>query len=77
MGRGLMSNADDGTVVPISLNSAALGDLNRAKGLFALGGAVTTLVPGFSIQVVFGFSGSPTDNQAVSPYNLGSLARTK
>jgi hypothetical protein len=62
-GSRVMSAADSGTVVSISLNSAALDDLNRANGLFAVGGAVTTLHPSSPIEWVFGFSGSPTDTR--------------
>ena len=45
-GSGVFSAADVNSIVPIGLNAAALADLNGAAGgLFALGGAVTSLRP--------------------------------
>ncbi len=54
-GTRVVSAGDNGTVVEIALNSAALADLNAASGQFLFGGALGTLV-GPSDQYVFGFS---------------------
>ena len=54
-GTRTVSTADNGTVVEIALNAAAVGDLNAANGLFLLGGALGTL-SGPADQYVFGFS---------------------
>ena len=55
-----MSAADNGTFVEITLNGDALTALNSAAGLFAFGGAVTTL-SGAEREFVFGFSGFSGD----------------
>ena len=62
-GSRVMSATDNAALVHINLNSAALDDLSSATGQFALGGAVTSLSPGFTVQFVFGFTGSPTDTR--------------
>ncbi len=50
-----MSAADNGVMVSIPLNAGALGSLNAAAGgLWAVGGAVTTLDP--RIQIVFSYT---------------------
>lgn len=54
-GTRTVSAADNGTVVEITLNAAALADLNAASGLFLFGGALGSLA-GPSDQHVFGFS---------------------
>jgi hypothetical protein len=53
-GSKIVSAADNGTVVEIILNGAAIADLNTATGLFVLGGALGTI--GAGDQFVFGFS---------------------
>lgn len=50
-----VSAADNGTVVEIALNNAAIGAMQSANGLFLLGGAVSS-ISGSSDQYVFGFS---------------------
>ena len=50
------SAADNGTFVEIPLNSDALTALNGAAGLFAFGGAATTLNSGGEREFVFGFT---------------------
>ena len=56
-----VSNSDDGQIVSVPLNAAGLSALNDAEGgLAALGGALTT-ISGPSDQVVFAYSGNPTD----------------
>lgn len=54
-GSKVVSAADNGFVVEIVLNTAALADLNSAAGLFLFGGALDTLT-GTADQHVFGFS---------------------
>ena len=54
-GSRVVSAADNGFVVEIVLNTAALADLNSAAGLFLFGGALGTL-SGTADQHVFGFS---------------------
>src|SRR5690606_6871505 len=54
-GSRLVSAADNGTIVEITLNSAAIAALNAATGLFALGGALGT-IDSSAEQYVFGFS---------------------
>jgi hypothetical protein len=53
-GSKIVSAADNGTVVEVVLNEAAIADLNTATGLFVLGGALGTI--GAGDQFVFGFS---------------------
>jgi hypothetical protein len=53
-GTRVMSAADNGTVVEIVLNNAALTGLNSSDGLFVLGGALGSL--GTGDQFVFGHS---------------------
>jgi hypothetical protein len=67
-GTRLVSTADNGTVIEIVLNSAALADLNAASGLFLFGGALGT-VAGPSDQYVFGFSMASfvSDHTAAGP----------
>jgi hypothetical protein len=57
-GSRIVSAADNGTVVEITLNAAALADLNAAGGLFVLGAALGSL-SGVADQYVFGFSMAP------------------
>ena len=45
-GSVVASVADNGTIITVSLNANALDALNAASGLFALGGAITTLTRG-------------------------------
>ena len=54
-GSRVVSAADNGFVVEIILNTAALADLNSAGGLFLFGGGLGTL-SGAADQHVFGFS---------------------
>ncbi len=54
-GSRVVSAADNGFIVEIVLNSAALAELNSATGLFLFGGALGTL-SGTEDQHVFGFS---------------------
>jgi hypothetical protein len=54
-GSTIVSVADNGTFITITLNASALSALNVAGGLFAIGGAVTTL-SGPDFQYVFGNS---------------------
>jgi hypothetical protein len=54
-GTTTVSAADNGTVIEIALNNAAVGDLNAATGLFAFGGALPS-IDGPADQYVFGFS---------------------
>ena len=60
LGSQTVSFADDGQIVSVSLGQAGLSSLNAAEGgLFALGGALTTLAGGAVEQFLFGFSGQP------------------
>jgi hypothetical protein len=54
-GSQIVSAADNGTVIEITLNNLALADLNAATGIFAIGGALGT-IDGIAAQYVFGFS---------------------
>jgi hypothetical protein len=54
-GSRIVSAADNGTVVEIMLNGAAVSALNSGAGLFALGGALSS-ISGPADQHVFGFS---------------------
>jgi hypothetical protein len=56
-GSRIMTAADQGTVVPIELNSSAIAALNAATGLFAVGGSLTTLDSAYNYEFVFGSSG--------------------
>ena len=60
-GSQIVSAADNGAIVNISLNGNALTALNGASGLFAIGGAVTTLVSPLDLELIFGITGSSTD----------------
>ena len=42
-GSRTMTNADEGSVVEIELNAAAIAALNSSHGLFGIGGSITTL----------------------------------
>jgi len=57
---------DNGSIVSIALNAAALVDLNGSPGLFAFGGAVTSLTLGQGREHVFGFTAGPTGGSTVS-----------
>jgi hypothetical protein len=57
-GSYVASAADNGTFVTFSLNAAGLSALNSATGLFAIGGALTTLDAFNNIEYLFGFSGN-------------------
>jgi hypothetical protein len=51
------TEADEHTLIEITLNAAALADLNAALGLFAFGGAVTTLDAEVNDEEIFARSG--------------------
>jgi hypothetical protein len=53
-----MSAASNNSVVAMSLNAEALSALNNGSGLFAIGGAVTTLGTGVP-EAVFNLTGLP------------------
>ena len=54
--------ADDAaSIVTIQLNANALDMINSANGLFAIGGAITTLDDVPNYEVAFGNSGQPDD----------------
>lgn len=56
-GSRVVSGADDGTVVEIPLNAAALAALNASRGRFLFGGALGTLADLEDVpEFVFGFS---------------------
>ena len=62
----VVSAADNGTFISIFLNAAAIADANAAAGgLFAIGGAVTTL--GGDTEIIFGLSGggNASDTQLI------------
>ena len=61
MGSYEASNADNGTIIGIDLNAAAVADANGAAGgLWGIGGAITTLNGGD--EGIFGSThGSPWD----------------
>ncbi len=62
-GSQTVSSADNGRIVTIDLNAAAIAYLNAARGgLAALGGALTTLSGGAD-QFIFGFTNSPSDTR--------------
>ncbi len=52
------TSADNGTFVEIALNSAGIAALNLASGLFAFGGAITTLNGFPDEETLFAFSDS-------------------
>jgi hypothetical protein len=60
-GNRLMTAADMGKTVEITLNSSAIAAMNSTHGLFAIGGSLTTLNPSITTQgeIVFGASGGP------------------
>ena len=60
-GSAVVSPADSGVFVEAALNSDALGALNAASGLFALGGALTTLS---SLSSEYVFASSHQDPRA-------------
>jgi hypothetical protein len=57
-GTYVATEADEHTLLDIPLNAAALLDLNAATGLFALGGAVTSLDDLINDEIIFGESGN-------------------
>jgi hypothetical protein len=56
-GRHTSTIADNDRMVTIPLNAAALAALNQASGLFAFGGAITSLDEVDNDEFLFGFSG--------------------
>ncbi len=61
-----MSADDNGTLVTIGLNAAAVTDLNSARGLFAFGGSVSTLSPRTNVdEAVFVGSLTPARRELV------------
>ena len=56
-GAHIATTADDNAVVTVSLNAAALAALNQTSGLFAFGGAITTLDQVENNEYLFGFTG--------------------
>jgi len=54
-----VSAADNGQIVSITLNADALLDINSAGGLFAIGGAVSTLDVSLNNEIIFASSGEP------------------
>jgi hypothetical protein len=58
-GNRLMSDADEGQLVEITLNSSAIAALNSSHGPFGIGGSITTLDGLANREVVFGNSGGP------------------
>jgi hypothetical protein len=65
-GMHLFTTADNGTVVSIPLNAAAIAALNGAHGLFAFGGADVTVVLGGARDNVFAFTAGPLGGSIVS-----------
>src|SRR5262249_17057235 len=62
-GSQTVSSADNGKLVTVNLNAAAVAALSAAIGSqVALGGALTT-ANGPGNEYLFGFSGSPTDTR--------------
>ena len=60
-GSRAISAADNFQIVPITINAAGIAALNAARGTqMAIGGAVTT-ISGPADQLVFAFTGNPTD----------------
>jgi hypothetical protein len=55
-GSRIMTAADNGSVVEITLNPAAIADLNSATGLIAIGGSLTTIDGGMNEESTFGHS---------------------
>lgn len=61
LGQQTVSAADNGTIVSIALNPDGLMALNNARGgLFAVGGAITTLGT-LGSEFVFGFTTAPSN----------------
>lgn len=60
-GSKTMTAADMGSVVEITLNSAAIAALDAATGLIGIGGSLTTLDGFANNEYTFGTSGSITD----------------
>jgi hypothetical protein len=61
-GNRSISDADEGTVVEILLNTSAVASMNANHGLFAMGGSLTTLDhPPTFIEVAFAFTGNDSD----------------
>jgi hypothetical protein len=60
-GSRTMTAADQGTVVEITLNPAAIAALNAATGSIGIGGSLTTLDGVANSEFTFGSSGSVTD----------------
>ena len=62
-GSQTVSSADNGKLVTVNLDAAAVSALNAKLGSqVALGGALTT-ASGPALEILFGFSGSPTDTR--------------
>lgn len=57
-GSQVVSAADNGQVVEVDLNAAAIAGINGATGQWALGGAITTLDAIDNAEQLFGFSSS-------------------
>ena len=71
-GNQIVSVADNGTTISIALNAEGIAALNAARGgLFAVGGALTTL-GSVGNEYVFGFSQS-IDNPEVRRLNIQSV----
>jgi len=60
-GSRTMTEADNGTVVEITLNSSAIAAMNSTHGLFGIGGSVTTLDDLPNFEYLFGVSGHTFD----------------
>jgi hypothetical protein len=60
-GSRTMTAADQGTVVEITLNAAAIAQLDAATGLIGIGGSLTTLDGVPNAEFTFGSSGSVGD----------------
>jgi hypothetical protein len=52
----MMTAADNGTVVEITLNSSAIAALDAATGLIGLGGSITTLDDLANNELTFGWT---------------------
>ena len=66
-GSAVVSTADNGEFVDVTLNSAGLAAVSSANGLFAIGGSITTAPDPTRNQHVFGYtSGFPTPQLLLS-----------
>ncbi len=65
-GSHVFTTADNGTLVSIPLDSAALVALNTSHGLFALGGADISVVLGVGRDNIFAFTAGPLGGSPVS-----------